>query len=139
MYPSVTIETAATPRHAGPQMINSRCNSACMEPDAESVLHVVAGELAPTVDELIDLTSVLLDRSRPELTDPGSDPDHPAAVFAPYVDVSVCFADARTRAAGLVAPSAAELMPAILEYAREARWGKAPLSRQSARARVLTA
>ena len=110
-----------------------------MEPDAENVLHAVAGEMAPSVDELLDLTSTLLDRPRPELTDPGSDPDHPAAVFAPYFDVGVCFADARTRAAGLVAPGAPELVASILDYAREARWGKSPLSRQTARARVLTA
>lgn len=108
------------------------------EAGAGGTLHAVAGEHALRVDELVEITSALLGRPGPALRAPADgDPDHPAAVFAPYFDVGVRFGDARSRELGLVPPPAADLLPAILGYAREARWGKRPMSRQAARRRLV--
>lgn len=105
-----------------------------MAPGTRGVLHAVAGSNAATVADLNARAAAILGVDAPALDPPGSDPDHPAAVFAPYFDVGVTFGDERTRAAGLAAPEAHAMMPTLLDYATEARWGKRPLSRQAASA-----
>lgn len=114
---------------------------AALAPGADGTLHAVAGDGALRVAELVELTSALLGRPGPALRPPvGADADidgeGPGAVFAPYFDVAVRFGDERARALGLVAPAAAEVLPAILAYARRSRWGRRPLSRQAARERL---
>lgn len=110
-----------------------------MAAGAPGVLHAVAGAGAPTVSELNEAAASLLGRPAPALEPPGSDLDHPAAVFAPYFDVAVRFGDARTRAAGLTAPAGTELLPEILGYARAVRWGRRAVTRQAARQHLLAA
>lgn len=101
----------------------------------DGALHAVAGDGALTVAELNARAAALLDREPPALDEPGSDPDHPAAVFAPYFDVGVRFGDDRTRAAGVSAPGHDVVLPAILDYALAVRWGKRTSPRAAARSR----
>ncbi|MEA2428782.1 MAG: hypothetical protein QOF37_2410, partial [Thermoleophilaceae bacterium] len=97
--------------------------------------NAVAGDRALSVREVIDHGCRLLDRAPPQLTPPGSfDPEHPAAMFAPYFDVATRFDDRRTELGlGGQAPSAMDYLPRLLDYAQLARWGKRPLTRESAR------
>jgi len=106
---------------------------AAMEPGVTGTLNAVSGDRALRVRELIDQASEILGRPGPGLCSPeGHDPDHPAAVFAPYFNVQVTFDDERARPIARAA-STAEYLPAILDYANRTRWGKRPMSREAAR------
>jgi len=109
------------------------------EPEVDGAFHAVAGEHAMTVSELIERTCSALDRQPPRLTTPGTmAPDDPAAQFASYFDVHTRFGDERARGllAGAGPPAPASYFPALLDYGEHTRWGKAPLTRQAARARA---
>lgn len=110
--------------------------AALSEPAASGTYHAVAGEGALSVAQLIEQASSVLDRPAPALLSPGAfDPDGPAAVFAPYFDVGVRFADERAR--DLIATSGEpDLLGSILGYAAATRWGRRGLSRQAARAQM---
>ncbi len=110
---------------------------AAMDPGASGTLNAVSGDRAMRVRELIGQASEILGRPGPSLCSPvDHDPDHPAAVFAPYFNVQVTFDDTR---AGAVARAAttADYLPAILDYADSTRWGKRPMSREAARNRMV--
>lgn len=112
---------------------------AAFAPGVTGTLHAVSGDRALRVHELVDQASALLGRPAPRLVAPGGyGPDEPGAEFAPYFDVQVAFDERRSRASGLepAAPSAT-FLPAILDYATTARWGKRPLTRQAAHERLL--
>ena len=114
---------------------------ALFEPGIDGAFHAVAGERALTVAEVIEQTCRVFDRDPPKLTPIGTLPDdHPATVFAPYFDVHTVFGDERARS--LVSnggpPPAESYMPGLLDYGVQTRWGKAPLSREAARARSAT-
>ncbi len=110
------------------------------QPEATGAFHAVAGEQAMTVVELIEHACAALDRPPPELSPPGTLADnHPAAVFEPYFDVHSRFGDRRAR--GLLGDgsgprSAQDYMPALIDYGVQTGWGKQPLTREAARARV---
>ena len=112
--------------------------AATFAPEARGTYHAVAGESAITVAELAALTSEAFGRPEPRFTRPGTgDAERLGAEFVPYFDVAVQFDDRRARAlVGGPAPPAHEYAPAILGYARTARWGKRPLTRQAARERI---
>ena len=103
--------------------------------DAAGTFSAVSGDRAVTVAELVELTCRLLDRPAPVLSPPGTLPDdHPGAIFATYFAAQAAFDDRRARALlGSRAPSAKAYFAELLEYGRRARWGKRPLTRQSAR------
>jgi long-chain acyl-CoA synthetase len=109
--------------------------------EATGTYAAVAGEEAPSVAELMELTCRLLDRPAPTLSAAGSLPDdHQAAVFTPYFDVACRFDDERARALlGRSAPAPADYFDALLDYGRRARWGKRPLTRQAARELMVAA
>ena len=108
----------------GPEHVNGR-------------FHAVAGERAPSVQELIVEICREMDRPVPALSEPGTLPaDHPAGIFAAYFDVKTRFDDRRARALAGPAPEPFEYLPQVLEYARAARWGKRMLSREAARSRA---
>jgi long-chain acyl-CoA synthetase len=113
---------------------------AAFAPDAHGCFHAVAGDRALSVERLIDLVCEELDRPAPTLSPPGSLPaDHPAGVFAPYFDVETRFDDRRaTLLAGDLgpAPEPSSYLRALLDYGTTARWGKRPLTREAARARL---
>ena len=112
---------------------------AALAPGVCGTLHAVSGDRALRVAELVQRSSALLDRPAPRLVAPGGHgPDEPGAMFAPYFDVAVAFDRGRVGALGLgAAAPGAVFLPAILRYARAARWGKRPLTRQAARELVL--
>jgi thioester reductase-like protein len=110
---------------------------ATFAPEASGRYHAVAGERAPTVAELIEEVCRLMDRKVPALSEPGTLPiDHPAGVFAAYFDVKTRFDDRRGREIAGAAPGPFEYLPRLLEFAREARWGKRTISREAARLRA---
>jgi thioester reductase-like protein len=109
------------------------------------VFNLVAGREALRVDEMAELASGHFERPSPPLVDPARAgetraPDDQGSVFVPYFDMRVVFDDARTRAvlapAGIKPPPLRNYFPTLMDYAREARWGKRPLSRQAARERM---
>jgi nucleoside-diphosphate-sugar epimerase len=104
--------------------------------DVRGTLHLVAGEQAVTVDELLDLAALALDRGRPPLAavpDGLAERSADAARYLPYFDMDVVFEDARSRAvlrpAGIAPPPLREYFGTLVDFAQAARWGKAPLAR----------
>lgn len=98
--------------------------------------HAVAGENALSVDQLVEIACGQMGRRKPRYTPASAvPPDHPASVFAPYFDVATRFDDRRTRwlMGERVAPDPAEYLPRLLAFAKQARWGKRPLSLEAAR------
>jgi len=105
------------------------------------VFNLVAGREAPTVAELITLGAERFGIPAPRLVEPGE----PTAladgeVYVPYFDMQVVFDDARARAvlgpAGIRPPRLADYFGALIDYAELARWGKRPVTREEARARI---
>jgi nucleoside-diphosphate-sugar epimerase len=115
--------------------------AATLAPEASGTYHAVAGERAITVAELVALTCESFERPAPRFTLPGTgDGESVGAEFVPYFDVAVRFDDRRARElVGGPAPVAHDYVPALLEYARTARWGKRPITRQAARERIAVA
>jgi thioester reductase-like protein len=112
----------------------------------DGVINLVAGAEAPTMEELIALASAHFGRERPPFVEPGSigtgsaAADDHGAVYFPYFDMDVVFDDARARAAlepaGLRPPRIGDYFATLMGYAEEAKWGKAPLTREEARERA---
>lgn len=105
-------------------------------PDVDGTLHLVAGADAVTVDELMVLAAAKLGRPKPRLAAVSPDlveRSAEAARYLPYFDMSVEFDDARSRAvlepAGIAAPPLRDYFDTLVDFAVEARWGKAPLAR----------
>jgi thioester reductase-like protein len=106
-------------------------------PEASGRFHAVAGQRAPSVQELIAEICREMDRRVPALSEPGTLPaDHPAGIFAAYFDVKTRFDDRRARHLAGPAPEPFDYLPQILDYARAARWGKRMVSREAARSRA---
>ena len=110
---------------------------AAFTPGADGRYHAVAGASAVTVGELIVEACREFGRPHPRLVPPASlSPDDPMSAFVPYFDVATRFDDRRAR--GLLAdggPPAepTEYLPRLIEFARDARWGRRRLSREAAR------
>jgi long-chain acyl-CoA synthetase len=115
--------------------------AATLAPEASGTYHAVAAERAISVAELVALTSESFGRPAPRFTPPGTgDGESLGAEFLPYFDVDVRFEDRRAcELVGGPAPLAHDHVPAMLEYARTARWGKRSISRQAARERIAVA
>jgi thioester reductase-like protein len=104
-------------------------------PEADGRYHAVAGERALKVQELVEAVCTELDRPQPELTEPGTlADDHPASVFTPYFDVTTQFANDRARRLAGDPPEPLAYLSRLLGYGTAARWGKRPLTRETARA-----
>ena len=110
--------------------------AALAEPDPCPVYHATAGASAPDVAGMVELSAATIGVAAPALLPAARDHErHPAGIFAPYLEVGVRFSDACARTQlGLVAPPLEDYFAAIVGYARSARWGKRPLSRERARA-----
>ena len=93
-----------------------------------------------TVTELIERTCSALVREPPRLTPPDTmAPDDPAAQFTGYFDIHTHFGNERARgvlANGGGPPEPESYFRTLLDYGEHTRWGKKPLTRQGARARV---
>jgi nucleoside-diphosphate-sugar epimerase len=107
--------------------------------------NLVSGRNAPQVGELVNLASDYFGKPHPKLVEPIA-PEHvgddQGDVFVPYFDMRVVFDDTRARAVlgpvGIEAPVLRDYFGKLMEYAETARWGKKPISREAARARVAT-
>jgi long-chain acyl-CoA synthetase len=108
-------------------------------PDVRGVVHATAGDDAVSVEGLVDLAASALGRERPRLAahDGGlAERSDEAARYLPYFDMAVVFDDARARRvlrpAGIAPPPLEEYFATLLDFARRARWGKAPIARAAA-------
>jgi long-chain acyl-CoA synthetase len=105
------------------------------EPAASGTVHLVAGEHAVTNAQLIETASHAFNRPPPRINGDAAMIAE-ARTYLPYFDVATRFDDRRAREllgpAGIASGPLENYFPAILDYARRARWGKTPLTRQSA-------
>ena len=113
---------------------------ATFAPEVAGRIHAVAGRSALTVEELVEEASHAFGRQPPKLIPADTfPPDHPAGIFVPYFDVATSFDD--TQARRLMGddnptPDPVDYLPRVIDYAQTARWGKRPMSREAAQARV---
>jgi long-chain acyl-CoA synthetase len=95
-------------------------------PVREGAFHIVAGDGAPRNTELATMAAEAFDADPPQFVAPGEDPsaEQRAGALLPYFRVRHTFDDERGRSLGVSPPPLAEYFPALMRYAREARWGK---------------
>jgi long-chain acyl-CoA synthetase len=105
-------------------------------PDVAGTLHLVAGRDAITVEELMVLAAAKLGMPKPRLAAAAPElvrRSAEAMQYLPYFDMEVEFGDARSRAvlrpAGIAPPHLRDYFDRLVDFALEARWGKAPLAR----------
>jgi long-chain acyl-CoA synthetase len=94
--------------------------------------HIVASDEAVSNDCLATMAAEYFDRAPPEFVGPGVDPSAEvrAGVFMSYFKVRCVFDALRARRElGATPPPLQEYFPALMHYAREARWGKSPSPR----------
>jgi thioester reductase-like protein len=108
------------------------------------VFNLVAGQNAGTVTELIELATRRFDRPPPTLLEPGAELNAGGGnVFLPYFDVDTVFDDTRTSAllgpAGIRPARLGDFFGALMDYARDAGWGKTPMTREAAARRLAAA
>jgi thioester reductase-like protein len=94
--------------------------------------HVVASDEAVSNRHLATMAAEFFDREPPQFVGPGVDPSAElrAGVFMSYFKVRCVFDALRgRRMLGAKPPPIDEYFPALMRYAREARWGKSPSPR----------
>ena len=94
--------------------------------------HLVASDEAVTNDRLATMAAAYFDRETPRFVGPGVDPsaEARAGVFMSYFRVRCVFDALRARRMlGAEPPPLERYFPALMHYAREARWGKNPSPR----------
>jgi len=108
-------------------------------PDVRGVVNATAGADALTVDRLVELACTALGQERPVLEAPDdglAERSSEAARYLPYFDMEVVFDDARAREvlrpAGIAPPALESYFDTLLDFARRAKWGKAPIARAAA-------
>jgi nucleoside-diphosphate-sugar epimerase len=114
---------------------------ALLDRQDSGVFNLVAGNDAPTVQELIDMACERFDRPPPKLLEPGTDLNAGGGnVFLPYFEVDTVFDDTRTqlllRQSGLSRARLRDCFRALMDYADAAGWGKNPMTREAAARRV---
>jgi nucleoside-diphosphate-sugar epimerase len=107
--------------------------------DAHGTYHLVAGAEALTVGELADLHAGVTGHPPMRFATASGQSELAANAYSPYFDVRCRFDDSRMRAVlarvGIQKPLPREYLGQLLAYAHATRWGKHPLTRQSAIAR----
>ena len=100
-------------------------------PVREGAFHVVAGDDAPTNAELATLAAEAFDAEPPQFVGPGEDPsaEMRAGALVPYFSVRGTFDAQRGRSLGATPPPLEDYFPALMRYARDAKWGKEPSPR----------
>lgn len=104
-------------------------------PLRSGAFHVVSGERAPTNEQLARLACAAFDAPPPRFVRPGEDPraEQRAGSLLPYFRVRCTFDARRARTRlGALPPPVEDYFPALMRYAREARWGKRPAPRWAA-------
>jgi long-chain acyl-CoA synthetase len=106
---------------------------ALLDGDRGGAFHLVAGRDAPTVEDLIALSTQVTGRPRPRLVPVGAKPPFAGAEqYLPYFDMGVVFDNTRALQAVGPAPAVATYFPRLVAYAQRARWGKRALTRTAA-------
>jgi long-chain acyl-CoA synthetase len=94
--------------------------------------HVVASDAAVTNERLATMAAEFFDAKPPRFAAPGEDPsaEMRAGPLVPYFRVRCVFDALRgRRALGAEPPPLEQYFPALMRYARDARWGKSPAAR----------
>lgn len=102
--------------------------------------HIVASDEACTNDRLATMAAEFFNTSVPRFVAPGEDPsaEARAGVFMSYFRVRCVFDALRGRRTLAAEPPPIEqYFPALMRYAREARWGKEPVDRWAVGGRAL--
>jgi nucleoside-diphosphate-sugar epimerase len=97
-------------------------------------VHVVAGDDAPTAQQLATMASEAFAAPVPRFVAPGAAPEieERAGPFLPYFRFRGVFDARRGRELGFVPPRLDDYFDVLLRYARLARWGKRPRARWDA-------
>ena len=105
------------------------------DPDAHGSYNLVAAERALTAGELVELHSSLTGRPPARFVPTADGLPAGAETFVPYFDVRCRFTDDRASEllarAGVGQPDPRDYLGQLIAYARLARWGKTPVSRQA--------
>jgi long-chain acyl-CoA synthetase len=103
-------------------------------PVREGAFHVVAGDSAPTNTELATLAAEAFDADPPVFVALGEDPsaESRAGALVPYFSVRCWFDAERGRSIGATPPPLADYFATLMDYARQARWGREPVPRWAA-------
>jgi thioester reductase-like protein len=94
--------------------------------------HVVASDEAVTNARLATMAAEFFDTAPPRFVGPGEDPsaEKRGGALVPYFRVRCVFDAVRgRRALGAQPPPLEQYFPALMRYARDARWGKSPAPR----------
>jgi thioester reductase-like protein len=94
--------------------------------------HVVASDEAVTNERLATMAAAFFNAKPPRFAAPGEDPsaEMRAGPLVPYFRVRCIFDAVRGRhVLGATPPPLEEYFPALMRYARDARWGKSPAAR----------
>ncbi len=99
-------------------------------PAREGAFHVVAGDGAASNTELATMAADAFDSEPPRFVALGEDPsaEMRAGPLLPYFSVRCTFDAERGRSLAPAPPPIADYFPALMRYAREARWGKSALA-----------
>ena len=108
-------------------------------PVRDGAFHVVAGDGAPTNSELATLAAEAFDAEPPVFVALGEDPsaEARAGALVPYFRVSCTFDAARGRSIGAAPPPLADYFQTLMDYAREARWGREAVPRWAVAQRAM--
>ena len=102
--------------------------------------HVAAGDDAPSGAEFATMAADAFDATPPRFVKLGEDPQAElrAGPLVPYFHVRSTFDCTRSaELLGVSAPPLARYFPALMRYARDARWGKTPVPRWEVARRAL--
>ena len=110
---------------------------------ADGTVALVAGDLAPTNAELIELACRQFDREPPRIVPAASSRLQETELYAPYFGIEASLDDRRARALlaplGLTVPPLRDYFPTLIAYAERARWGKRQVTREAAADRLRSA
>jgi thioester reductase-like protein len=105
--------------------------------ESSGTYNLVAGEQATTAGELVHMQALISGGTPVRLVDDHGGQAMPGIeAYAPYLDVRCRFDDVRARAllarAGVERPNPRAYLGRLLAYANLTRWGKRPISRETA-------
>ena len=104
-------------------------------PVRTGAFHVVAGDRAPTNEQMATMAAEAFDAEPPRFVQPGEDEraEQTAGALLPYFRVRCTFDAHRAQEMlGAQPPELEDYFPSLMRYARESQWGKSPSPRWDA-------